>query len=316
MLSYFPAIHPYASHRIAVEPPHEIYVEECGNPQGLPILFLHGGPGSGCSENSRRLFDPNLYRIILADQRGAGRSTPHGELQHNHTQGLLSDIETIRQHLGIEQWLIYGSSWGSLLGLIYAQNYPQRVQGMILRGVFLNRNHDIEWAFGGKGHNMVFPDHWETFLKPLPADHQHNPLPYYFSLLTGDNEIAQMQAAECWVEWAVCCASLLPDPSYVAQHSDPHEALRIARMECYYMINNYFLEPDQALRNITRIQHIPSILIHGRYDMICPLDGAWQLHKAWPNSQLQIIPDAGHLTKEPSTLNAVILATEKMAQLF
>lgn len=314
MLSYFPPIHPYATYQLPVEPPHQIYVEECGNPQGLPVLFLHGGPGGGCSENSRCLFNPNLYRIILFDQRGAGRSTPHGELAANYTQGLLADIETIRQRLNIKRWVIYGSSWGSLLGLVYAQAYPERVLTLILRAVFLNRSRDFAWVFGDRGHNQIFPDYWQEFLSPLPKNHHHNPLFYYYALLTGENEIARMQAAESWAKWEARCVSLLPDPAFIEQHTDPHEALRMARIECHYLVNNCFLEPDQVMNNSEKIQHIPSILIHGRYDMVCPLEGAWQLHQACPASELQIIPDAGHWSKEPGMLNAVIHATERVAQ--
>lgn len=312
MLTYFPSIRPYAIHRLEVTSPHVLYVEESGNPEGQPVLFLHGGPGGGASENSRRLFNPNDYRIILFDQRGAGRSTPHGSLDNNHTQALLADIEQIRIKLNVDNWWIYGSSWGSLLGLIYAQAHPDCVTAMILRGIFLNREQDFHWIFGGHGLNRIFPDHWEAFLSILPTDQRHNPLQGYHYLLSGEDEVARMKAAENWAMWEAQCSTLLPDPEWVAELTDPHEALRIARLQCHYMMNHYFLSPNQVLHHLHKIQHIPALLIHGRYDMICPLEGAWALQKAWEKAELHIVPDAGHLTREPGMLNAVIHATERM----
>jgi proline iminopeptidase len=306
MHTYFPPIHPYKTHLFTVQSPHQIYVEECGNPQGLPILYLHGGPGSGCSEKSRRLFDPNRFRIILFDQRGSGRSLPHAELTENHTAALVTDIEFIRQQLSIERWAIFGSSWGATLGLVYAQSYPEQVIALLLASIFLARNKDTEWLYGGNGVNRIFPDYWQDFLAPLPKNHQHHPVYQYYEILTGEDEVAQMHTAKTWATWEARCAKINPDHAYIEERSQSHLALSFARLECYYFINNCFLEPNQILRNMHRIQHIPGILIHGRYDMVCPLSGAWELYQSWPASELDIIPASGHSTSEPGILDAVI----------
>lgn len=313
MHSYFPPIQPYATYRLPVQAPHEIYVEECGNPQGLPVLFLHGGPGSGCSEDSRRFFDPTLYRIVLFDQRGSGRSTPHAELSHNTTADLLADIEAIRSKLNIDRWVVFGGSWGSTLALVYAQAHPQHVLAMILRGIWLGSNADRDWLYTPEGAARFFPDYWEDFLAPLPADQRHNLMYEYYELLTSDDEVARMRAAETWTAWEAKCAKLNIDPSYVEAITAPHNALSVARLECHYFINNCFIEPNQILSHMDRLQHIPAIILHGRYDMVCLLDNAWKLHKAWPKSKLFIVPNSGHSATEPEMLNALILATEKIA---
>ncbi len=313
MYSYFPPIHPYITYRLPVEPPHEIYVEECGNPQGLPILYLHGGPGSGCSETSRQLFDPERFRIILFDQRGAGRSTPYGELQHNTTQSLLRDIEAIRQMLKIERWAIVGNSWGATLGLVYAQTFPQHVLAMILVSTFLNRNQDVEWMYGPLGVNQIFPDHWHEFLSVLPANQHHNPIVSYYSLLTGADEVARMRAAEAWASWGAHFLTLTPDPALFQRAVAPHEAIAIARLQCHYWVNNCFLKPNQLENQVAQLPAVPSILIHGRYDMICTLSGVWQLHKQWTSSILEIVPNAGHYYKETGMLDAIIRATNQLS---
>lgn len=313
MQTYFPPIQPFAIHRLPVQPPHELYIEECGNPHGLPVLYLHGGPGAGCSEDSRRLFDPNRYRIIIFDQRGAGRSKPHADLIHNNTQALVHDIEAIREKLGIDRWVILGGSWGTTLGLVYAQTYPQHVIAMILRGIFLARNEDRDWLYGSNGAAKIYPDYWEDFIAPIPLEHRHHPLYEYFEILNGENEVARMGAAETWSQWEARCSKLTIDSTFISKKVEPHHALSFARIECHYMINNCFLEPDQILRNMAAIQHIPSIIIHGRYDMVCLMENAWLLHKAWPLSRLLIVPESGHSSSEPEILNAMILATQKIA---
>lgn len=314
MLTLYPPIRPYNAFMLKVDAPHEIYVEECGNPEGLPILFVHGGPGGGCTEDHRRFFDPTIYRIILFDQRGCGRSKPHICLEGNTTQKLMEDMEKIREQLGIDKWILFGGSWGSTLSLVYAQTYPERVTAMILRGIFLNRNHDVNWLFSGEGANKIYPDFWEEFLSVLPEAQRHNPLIAYHEMLTGEDEVTRMAAAKHWSSWEGHCATLEPDKHVMEHMNDPHHALSLAIIECHYFINNCFLEPDQILRNIHLMQHIPGIIVHGRYDMVCALDNAWTLHNAWQNSELHIIRDAGHAGSEPGIVDALVRATKTISQ--
>jgi len=314
MLNLYPAIQPYEQHLLSVDEPHQLYIEVCGNPEGLPVLFVHGGPGAGCSEDHRRYFDPNQYRIILFDQRGAGRSTPHADLTSNTTQALISDMERIRELLGVEQWVLFGGSWGSTLSLVYAQTYPERVAGLILRGIFLNRPHDIDWLYNGAGANCVFPDYWEDFTTTVKLNGHKSYVTAYNAVLTGQDEVARMAAAKAWSSWEGRCIALQLSQEAVESLSDPHTALSLARIECHYMLNNCFLTPNQILNNIEKISHIPGIIVHGRYDMVCTVANAWALHKAWPDSTLHIIPDAGHSSKEPGIVDALVRATQKMAQ--
>lgn len=315
MLTSFPAIEPYEQHLLAVEKPHQLYVEECGNPEGTPILFVHGGPGSGCSEDHRRYFDPNQYRIILFDQRGSGRSTPHADLSENNTQALVDDMEVIRKKLGVEQWVLFGGSWGSTLSLVYAQTHPERVRGLILRGIFLNRPHDMDWLYNGAGANFVFPDYWEDFTSAVKLNGHNNYMEAYYAVLTGTDEVARMAAAKAWSAWEGRCIALQLSQEALDSMTDPHFALSLARIECHYFMNNCFLTPNQILNNMPKIHHIPSIIVHGRYDMVCSLENAWTLHKAWPGSTLQIIPDAGHSSKEPGIVDALVRATHTMSEL-
>lgn len=312
MQSYFPSIKPYATHTISVEAPHQLYVEECGNPEGIPVLFLHGGPGSGCNEDSRRFFDPNQYRIILFDQRGCGRSTPYGELENNNTQALVQDIETIRNKLNIDRWVVFGGSWGATLALVYAQAFPERVISMILCGAFLGRKEDKDWFLGSNGVSRIFPDYWSEFKSVVPPDQTHNILYEYYDLLTGSDEVSQMRAAESWAKWETSIFKLNLDTEAIAKKTEPHNCLAYAKISCHYILNNCFLEPDQILRNMDRIKSIPAILIHGRYDMVCVLENSWLLHQSWPASKLYIIPASGHSSSEPEILNALILATQEI----
>jgi proline iminopeptidase len=314
MLTSYPAIQPYEQHLLPVDKPHQLYVEVCGNPEGQPILFVHGGPGSGCSEDHRRYFDPNKYRIILFDQRGAGRSTPHADLSENTTQALISDMEHIREFLGVEQWVLFGGSWGSTLSLVYAQTYPERVCGLILRGIYLNRQHDIDWLYNGAGANYVFPDYWENFTAAIKLNGHSNYIEAYNAVLTGTDEVARMAAAKAWSAWEGSCIALQLSQEALDSMTDPHFALSLARIECHYFLNNCFLEPDQILKNMDKIQHIPAIIVHGRYDMVCSVENAWTLHKAWPGSTLHIIPDAGHSSKEPGIVDALVRATHTMVE--
>lgn len=313
MLTLFPPIKTNHVFSLEVDAVHRLYVEESGNPEGIPVLFVHGGPGSGCTEDHRRFFDPNVYRIILFDQRGAGRSTPYLELKHNTTQHLVQDMEQIRTHLGIERWVLFGGSWGSTLSLVYGQTHPERVLGMILRGVFLNRNADVQWLIEGRGANKIFPDQWENFLSILPEDQRHHPLLAYHDLLSGDDELARMAAAKAWSSWEAHCSTLEPNKQVVDLMTNPHQALSLAKIECHYFMNNCFLEPDQILNRMEKLQAIPAVIVHGRYDMACTLDNAWDLHQAWPSSELHIIRDAGHAASEPGIVDALIRATKTIA---
>ncbi|VUD53946.1 Proline iminopeptidase [Thalassocella blandensis] len=310
----YPEIKPYARHDLQVDDIHTLYIEESGDPDGLPVLFIHGGPGAGCSKHDRRFFDPDKFRIILYDQRGAGRSKPHAELENNTTAHLIDDIEKIRQHLGVEKWVIFGGSWGSTLGLLYAQSYPQYVSGMILRGIFLCRDEDLRW-FYQYGAHQIFPDYWDDFQKPVPEHERDNMMNAYYQLLTGDNELAKMGAAKAWSLWEGRCATLRPCPDVVSSFSDAHMALSLARIEAHFFVNKSFIEPNQILNNMDKLEGIPGIIIHGRYDMVCPLENAHQLYKAWPDSELQIIRDAGHSSREPGIIDALTKATKAMALL-
>jgi proline iminopeptidase len=313
MPDLYPDIAPFRTHRLPVQPPYELYLEECGLPEGVPVLFLHGGPGSGCESYHRRFFDPSRYRAVLFDQRGCGRSTPHAELQGNTTQALVEDIETIRTHLGIRRWLVFGGSWGSTLALAYAQAHPQRVSGLILRGIFLCRDEEIRW-FYQDGAGRIFPEYWEDYVAPIPEAERDDMVTAYYQRLTGDDELARMAAAKAWSIWEGRAASLLPNASIVHHFKHPRTALSIARIECHYFANRAFLEPNQLLRDVHRLAKIPGVIVHGRYDLICPLKSAWELHRAWPGSKLEIIPDAGHAASEPGIRSALVEATDRFAE--
>nr|WP_059390786.1 prolyl aminopeptidase [Pseudomonas toyotomiensis] len=313
MQTLYPEIKPYARHELAVEQPHVLYIDESGSADGLPVLFIHGGPGAGCDFASRRYFDPALYRIVTFDQRGCGRSTPHASLENNTTQALIADIERIREHLGIDKFVLFGGSWGSTLALAYAQAHPQRVHGLILRGIFLCRPQEFSW-FYQEGASRLFPDYWEDYVAPIPVEERGDLMQAFYKRLTGTDQIAQMHAAKAWSTWEGRTATLRPNTQVVERFSEAHRALSIARIECHYFVNDAFLEPNQLLRDMPKIAHLPGIIVHGRYDAICPLDNAWALHQAWPNSELQIIRDAGHSAAEPGITDALIRAAEQMAR--
>jgi len=308
----FPDIRPNDSYFLPVDPPHELYVEECGNSAGLPVLFLHGGPGAGIEPYHRRFFDPEIYRIVLFDQRGAGRSRPHASLEGNETPALVADIERIREHMGIERWLVFGGSWGSTLALVYAETHPERVMGLILRGIFLCRREEIRW-FYQEGASRIFPDYWTDFVAPIPDEERADLLGAYYRRLTGDDEIARMAAAKAWSLWEGRCATLHPDQTLRDHFTDPHIAMSLARIEAHYFMHDSFLEPDQILRDSERLGEIPGIIVHGRYDMVCPIENAFALQRAWPASRLDTVPDAGHAATEPGITDALLKATEEMA---
>jgi proline iminopeptidase len=312
MLQLYPSIKPYVKHSFAVDPPHILSIEECGNPGGVPVLFVHGGPGAGCEPYHRRFFDPNRYRIILFDQRGCGRSTPHAELLGNNTQSLVSDIEAIRIYLGIERWMLFGGSWGSTLGLVYAETYPDRVLALVLRGIFLCRPHEIHW-FYQEGASRLFPDYWEDFIKVIPDDERGNIVKAYYKRLSGSDELARMACAKAWSAWEGRLATLLPKKSVIGHFSEPFTALSLARIECHFFANDTFLEPNQILDNADHLADIPGVIVHGRYDVVCPLENAWELHRAWPRSDLKIVADAGHSATEPGIVDALVSATNSFA---
>jgi len=313
MLTLYPDIKPNAQHRIAVDPPHELYIEESGNPEGIPVLVVHGGPGGGCEDYHRRFFDAERYRIILLDQRGAGRSQPLAELEGNTTQALIADMEVVRNFLGIDRWILFGGSWGSTLSLVYAQAYPDRVSGLVLRGIFLCRPEDIQW-FYQYGASRVFPDYWQDFLAQIPEQEQSDLVSAYYRRLTSANELEQIQAAKAWSIWEGRCATLHPNPRVVEHFGHPHVAIALARIECHYFMNQSFLQPDQIIRNAGRLKDIPGIIIHGRYDMVCPLDNALALSHAWPEAELRIIRDAGHSASEPAIVDALMRGVDEVVE--
>ncbi|KGK40867.1 proline iminopeptidase [Nitrincola sp. A-D6] len=312
MRALYPDITPYAEHRLDVDSIHQIYVEESGNPQGIPVIFIHGGPGGATSPTHRSFFNPNHYRIILFDQRGCGHSTPHASLENNTTSDLINDMETIRRHLGIEQWLLFGGSWGSTLALAYAQAHPGKVSGMILRGIFLCRQQDIHW-FYQQGASAIFPDYWADFLQPIPDAEQHDLLSAYYQRLTADNEIARMAAAKAWSIWEGRCSTLHPNTDIAAHFGEPHVALAMARIEAHYFMNGCFMRPGQLLDDAYKLRDIPITLIHGRYDMVCPIEQAFALYRQLPHAEFNIIRDAGHSAFEPGITDNLIRATDRFA---
>jgi len=312
MNTLYPDINPYKQHHLAVDDIHTLYIEESGNAQGIPVLFIHGGPGGGTSTYHRCFFDPEKYRIILFDQRGCGQSTPHAELQGNNTDNLIQDIEKIRQHLQVDQWLLFGGSWGSTLSLLYAQAYPEQVLGMILRGIFLCRDQDIQW-FYQQGASAIFPDYWQDYEKIIPENERQDMLSAYYKRLTSDNEIARMSAAKAWSVWEGRCSTLDPNADVVEHFGDPHIALAMARIEAHYFINKAFLQPNQILRDASKIQHIPTVIVHGRYDIVCPIEQAFALYKVLPQAELHIVRDAGHSAMEAGITDNLIKAAKQFA---
>ena len=308
----YPEIRHNLDHTFVVGDGHILYGREYGNLQGIPAVFLHGGPGAGCEPYHARFFDPEKYRIILFDQRGSGHSRPHASLRDNTTHHLVADLEYIRAALSIERWLVFGGSWGSTLALVYAQAYPDKVLALVLRGIFLCRNHDIRW-FYQCGANHLFPDYWADFLQHIPVGERNDMVAAYHRRLTGDDEIARMAAAKIWSLWEGRTATLLPNASVLSHFADPHTALSLACIECNYFFNHCWLEPNQILRDTSRLHNIPGIIIHGRYDVVCPVTQAFDLHAAWPQAELHIIPDAGHSASEPGISAALVRATDKFA---
>jgi proline iminopeptidase len=312
MNEFFPEITPYDHFMLDVGQSHQVYVEQCGNPNGQPVLFVHGGPGGGCSENDRRFFDPDQYRIILFDQRGCGRSSPHGLLENNTTQDLIVDMEQIRQHLNIDNWHLFGGSWGSTLALAYAQTNAKVVLSLVLRGIFLARSQDIQWTFDGGGASRIFPDHWAEFVEAFPDSSKGNFVEEGYHLMTGNDDVLAKQIAKAWTRWELSCCTLVPNEEFLAANLNDEHCWTLARHEAHYMKNNCFLDDNQLLENCESIKDIPTAIIHGRYDIVCPFDNALALKAALPISVLHIAEDSGHASVEESTRTLLIQATQHM----
>lgn len=309
----FQEIEPYKTGTLAVSELHRIYFEECGNRQGKPVLMVHGGPGGGANPTMRRYHDPSRYRIILFDQRGCGRSTPHASLDENTTWHLVSDMEALRSRLGIERWQLCGGSWGSTLSLAYAQTHPDRVSELILRGIFLLRRAELEW-FYQEGCSWIFPDAFEDYLVPIPLEERGDMIAAYHRRLTGSSPAPQLEAARAWSTWEGTTLSLTFDPERVVKFQEDCYALAFARIETHYFVNKgFFAHDDQLLRDAAKIRHIPGVIIHGRYDVVTPLRNAWDLKKAWPEADLRIVPDAGHAMTEAGIVHEIVDAAQRFA---
>jgi len=310
----YPPIEPHRSGYLRVSPLHEVYFEECGNPRGKPAVFVHGGPGAGADARSRRFFDPRRYRIVVFDQRGCGRSRPYASLEQNTTWDLVADMEKLRRHLGIERWLVFGGSWGSTLALAYAQKHPQRVTELVLRGIFMLRKWEIDW-FYQSGASAIFPDFWEDYVAAIPRAERTDLVAAFYRRLTSPRRSTQLAAARAWSVWEAATSYLRTDLANVAAWGEDQFAIQVARIECHYFVNKGFMRrEDQLLRGVRRIRHIPSVIVQGRYDIVCPMQTAWDLHRAWPEADFHIVADAGHSALEPGNTDALIRATDRFAR--
>lgn len=308
----YPVLDPFRTGSLRVSEVHELYFEESGNPNGFPALFLHGGPGSGTEPSQRRFFDPTFYRIVLFDQRGAGKSRPQASLVDNTTWHLVQDIEALRQHLGFERFLLFGGSWGSTLALAYAQAHPERVAAMVLRGIFLMSRKELLW-FYQEGASCIFPDAWEEFLRPIPEEERHDLMGAYARRLHSEEPHIRKAAAHAWSLWEAKCSRLYEDPALIERFTGEHFALAFARIENHYFQHRGFLRSDfQLVEDVHKIRHIPAVIVQGRYDIVCPMESAWLLHRAWPEAAFHIVPDAGHSATEPGTAHELVSATDRM----
>jgi len=314
MNELYPETTPFNHFLLPVGDSHQLYVEQCGNPKGQPVVFIHGGPGVGCSSNDRRFFNPEKYHIILFDQRGCGRSLPFGSLENNETTLLVADIEKIRLQLNIKKWHVFGGSWGSTLSLAYAQTHPEFVMSLVLRGIFLGRAEDTRWAFEGGGGTRLFPDYWQEFLDALPEGENQTSVKAAYNIMIGDDKVAAEKVAQAWAKWEIRCCTLKPNEEFVAALTDDDSCWTLSRHEAHYMAHGCFLTENQLLANCDKIQEIPTVIVHGRYDIICPFDNAWLLHQQLPNSEL-FSTIAGHASIEPETRHQLINATNKMLNL-
>ena len=309
--SLYPSIEPNRSGYLRVSDAHEIYWEECGNPNGKPAVFVHGGPGAGAGIDSRRFFDPQAYRIVVFDQRGCGRSRPLANLEDNTTWHLVSDMEALRTHLHINQWLVFGGSWGSTLALAYAQTHAERVSELVLRGIFMLRHWELQW-FYQQGASAIFPDRYANYIAAIPEAERSDLIRAFYKRLTSNNHHEQVQAAKAWAIWEAATSFLHTNEANINNWGEPEFAIAVARIECHYFINKGFFErDDQLLKNIDRIRHIPGVIVQGRYDVVCPMQSAWDLHQAWPEAEFIVSPDSGHSAYEPSNQHHLITATDR-----
>ncbi len=312
MKSLYPSIEPFDSGMLKVSEMHTIYYERCGNPEGIPVVFLHGGPGGGILPMYRQFFDPSAYHIILFDQRGSGKSIPHAELRENTTWDLIADIETLRVKFEIEKWHVFGGSWGSTLALAYAETHPQRCLGLQLRGIFLTRKKELSW-FYQYGASEIFPDFWERYRDEIPEDERGDFMSAYYKRLTSDNESVRLSAARAWSVWEGSTSKLFPDKNLMNHWEGEQEALSLARIECHYFMNNSFFPSENYLiENVDKIRHIPTVIVQGRYDVVCPIVSAWELHKAFPEAEFIVIDDSGHSVSEKGITSALIDVMDKI----
>ncbi len=308
----YPPIEPYNTGFLEVGSGHQIYWEESGNPKGLPVVFLHGGPGSGTNAGHRCYFNPAVYRIVLFDQRGSGKSIPHAELIANTTWDLVSDIEKLRLELKIEAWVVFGGSWGSTLGLAYAETHPSKVKALILRGIFLGRKKELRWFYQFGAHH-IYADEWEKYIDPIPVAEREDIILAYYKRLTSKDPEVRKRAAIAWTAWESINLKLVFDPALFAEFIEDFHADALARVECHYFMNQCFFKTDNFLiENVDKIRHIPGVIIQGRYDLVCPFESAWELHKAWPEAKFEVIPDAGHAASEVGITDALIRATDSL----
>ena len=311
MRGLYPEIEPFDAGTLAVDGRHTLYYEQCGNPDGKPVVMLHGGPGAGCGAKMRRFHDPSRYRVVLFDQRGAARSTPHADLVDNTTWDLVADIEKLRAHLRIDRWQVFGGSWGSTLALAYAEAHPGAVTELVLRGIFMLRRWELAW-FYQQGCSRLFPDAWERYLEPIPEVERHDLMSAYHRRLTSPDEAVRLAAARAWSVWEASTSFLRQDEAFIRSHEDPHFALSFARIECHYFVHGGFFDADdQLLRDAHRLKGIPGVIAHGRYDVVCPAQNAWDLHKAWPGSRLEFAPLSGHSAFEPQLTDILVRATDE-----
>jgi proline iminopeptidase len=311
----YPPLAPYQSGFLRVSALHEIYFEQSGNAQGAAALFLHGGPGGGTEAKMRRFFDPRRYRIVLFDQRGCGKSRPHASLIDNTTWDLVADIERLREHLGIERWLVFGGSWGSTLALAYAQTHPQRVTHLVLRGIFLLRRWELEWFYQSpSGAAALYPDLWEHYVAPIPVEERDDMMAAYYRRLTSTDPAELSRAAKAWALWEAATSFLRRNSLYTTKLAQETHSEAFSRIECHYFVNGGFLAtPNQLIENVALIRHIPAVIVQGRYDIVCPMKSAWELHRAWPEADLHIVPDAGHSAFEAGNTHELIRATDRFA---
>ncbi len=313
MRTLYPEIEPFDTGTLQVDDRHALYYEQCGNPKGKPVVLLHGGPGGGCNAKMRRFHDPAKYRIVLFDQRGSGRSTPHADLVDNTTWDLVADIEKLRETLGIERWQVFGGSWGSTLALAYAQAHPLRVTELVLRGIFMLRHWELQWSYQ-EGASRLFPEPWEHYIAAIPEDERGDLVSAFHRRLTSDDEATRLAAARAWSVWEGATSFLHVDEDFASSHADAQFALAFARIENHYFVNGGFFEvEDQLLRDASRIADIPGVIVHGRYDVVCPIANAWELHKAWPKGKLEITPASGHSAFEAENVDALVRATDSFA---